>query len=184
MNGKGNNVKKIIKAADYAEQIIKSIPKGVLVTAKVGDKVNPMTIGWGAYGTQWGKEIFIAYVRGSRYTSELLDQNPEFTINIPLGEVNKEIIKVCGSESGRDVDKVEKLGLTLEDSDIISVPGMKELPLTLECKVVYRQMQEIDLIDKKFEKYYPKSEGSEERAAGADAHIAYYGEVVNAYIVE
>ena len=178
-------MRKEIKAADYAEQIIKSIPKGVLVTAKVGGKVNPMTIGWGTYGTQWGKEIFVVFVRISRYTRELLDQNPEFTINIPLGEVDKEIIKVCGRESGRDIDKVAKLGLTLEESKEIAVPGIKELPLTLECKVVYRQEQVIDWIDEKYrEKYYPKTDGSEEREAGADAHIAYYGEVVNAYIVE
>ena len=178
-------MRKEIKAADYAEQIIKSIPKGVLVTAKVGDKVNPMTIGWGTYGTQWGKEIFVVFVRISRYTRELLDQNPEFTINIPLGEVDKEIIKVCGTESGRDIDKVSKLGLTLEASKEISVPGIKELPLTLECKTIYRQEQVIDWIDKKYvEKYYPIAEGSEEREPGADAHIAYYGEVVNAYIVE
>lgn len=178
-------MRKEVKAADYAEQIIKSIPKGVLVTAKVADKVNPMTIGWGTYGTQWGKEIFVVYVRGSRYTRELLDQNPEFTINIPLGDVDKEIIMVCGRESGRDVNKVEKLGLTLEESKEISVPGIKELPLTLECKVVFRQEQEINLIDKRFvERYYPKNVESEEREAGADAHIAYYGEVVNAYILE
>ena len=178
-------MRKEVKAADYAQQIIKSIPKGVLVTAKVGDKVNPMTIGWGTYGTEWGREMFVVYVRVGRYTRELLDQNPEFTINIPLGEVDKEIVKVCGTESGRDVDKVAKLGLTLEESKEVTVPGIKELPLTLECKVVFRQKQEIELIDKKFvEKYYPQNIGSEASGANADAHIAYYGEVVNAYIVE
>ena len=174
-----------IKAADYAQQIIKAIPKGVLVPAKVEDKVNPMTIGWGTYGTEWGREMFVVYVRVGRYTRELLDQNPEFTINIPLGEVDKEIVKVCGTESGRDVDKVAKLGLTLEESKEVTVPGIKELPLTLECKVVFRQKQEIELIDKKFvEKYYPQNIGSEASGANADAHIAYYGEVVNAYIIE
>ena len=172
-------MRKEVKAADYAEQIIKSIPKGVLVTAKVGEKVNPMTIGWGTYGTQWGKEIFVVFVRGSRYTRELLDQNPEFTINIPLGAVNKEILMVCGRESGRDIEKVAKLGLTLEASKEISVPGIKELPLTLECKVVFRQKQQVELIDKKFvERFYPVEEN------GVDEHYAYYGEVVKAYIVE
>lgn len=174
-----------VKAADYAQQIIKAIPKGVLVTAKVEDKVNPMTIGWGTYGTEWGREMFVVYVRVGRYTRELLDQNPEFTINIPLGEVDKEIVKVCGTESGRNVDKVARLGLTLEESKEVTVPGIKELPLTLECKVVFRQKQEIELIDKKFvEKYYPQNIGSEASGANADAHIAYYGEVVNAYIIE
>ena len=179
-------MKRKINAADYAEQIIKAIPKGALVTAKVGDKVNPMTIGWGTYGTEWGRSIFVAYVRVGRYTRELLDANPEFTINIPLGEVDRDIIMVCGRESGRDIDKVEKLGLTLEESEVISVPGIKEMPLTLECKVVFRQKQEVELIDKKFEIYYPQSmgENGNPEEAFLEPHIAYYGEIVNAYIVE
>ena len=179
-------MRRTIKAADYAEQIIKSIPKGVLVTAKVGEKVNPMTIAWGTYGTEWSREMFVVYVRVGRYTRELLDANPEFTINIPLGEVDKEIIKVCGSESGRDIDKVAKLGLTLEESEVISVPGIKELPLTLECRVVCRQKQEVELIDKKFERFYPNSmgDGTDEVEAELEPHVAYYGEVVNAYIIE
>lgn len=37
---------KKVNAADYAETIIKAIPKGILVTTKA-DKVNSMVIGWG-----------------------------------------------------------------------------------------------------------------------------------------
>ena len=77
------------------------------------------------------------------------------------------------------MDKVAELGLTLEDGDEVSVPAIKELPLTLECKVVFRQKQQVELIDKKFvERFYPVKED------GVDEHYAYYGEVVKAYIVE
>lgn len=175
-------MKKYVNAKDYANEIIKAIPKGVLVTTKVGDKVNSMTIGWGTYGTEWSTEMFAVYVRLSRYTREMLDQNPEFTINVPMDTIEperlKEILKICGSKSGRDMDKIGELGLTLEEGEEISVPGLKELPLTLECKVVYRQKQNIELIDKKFERFYPVEEN------GVDEHYAYYGEVVKAYIVE
>lgn len=167
--------KREIKAADYAEQIIKAIPKGVLVTTKGNDMVNSMTIGWGSYGTEWNAEVFVVYVRESRYTRELLDQNPEFTINIPMGEIDPAILKVCGSKSGRDMNKIEELGLTLVEPEEISVPGLLELPLTLECKVVLRQRQNVEVLDKKFERFYPEE---------IDAHIAYYGEIVKAYIAE
>ena len=175
-------MKKYIDAKDYACEIEKAIKKGVLVTAKAGDKVNPMTIGWGTYGTEWNMDLFAVYVRVSRYTRELLDQNPEFTINIPMDAVEperlKEILRVCGSQSGRDMDKIKELGLTLEEGEEISVPGLKELPLTLECKVVFKQKQQVELIDKKFERFYPVEE------EGVDEHIAYYGEVVKAYIIQ
>lgn len=171
-------MKKYIKAADYAEQIIKSIPKGVLITTKAGEKVNSMTIGWGTYGTEWSTEMFVVYVRESRFTHDLLEQNSEFTINIPLGEYDKNILSICGTLSGRDMDKIAKAGLTLEEGDEVSVPALKEFPLTLECRVVFKQKQHVELIDEKFAKFYPLEDGK------ADEHIAYYGEVVKAYIVE
>lgn len=40
-----------INPADYAETIIKAIPKRVLLTTKA-DKVNTMVIGWGTFGTE------------------------------------------------------------------------------------------------------------------------------------
>ena len=68
--------KKQINPFEYAPQIMdKMTHGGILVTTKVGDKVNPMTIGWGTIGIQWGKPIFIAFVRESRYTKQLLEEN-------------------------------------------------------------------------------------------------------------
>jgi hypothetical protein len=62
-------------------------------------------------------------------------------------------------------------------------PKGEEGPLTLECRVVFRQKQELELIDKKFADFYPQDVGSEACGANKDAHIAYYGEIVNAYIL-
>ena len=86
----------------------------------------------------------------------------------------------CGSKSGRDVDKAKELGLTYEEPETISVPGIRELPLTLECKVIYKQTQDIHAItEEDQEKFYPQNaDGSQ------DIHVAYYGEIVNAYVIE
>lgn len=174
---------KKVNAADYAETIIKAIPKGVLVTTKA-DKVNSMIIGWGTFGVEWAKPMFVIYIREGRFTREQLDKNPEFTVNIPLDGYDKNILKICGTKSGRNIDKVEEAGLTLVESDDFSVPGVKELPLTLECRVVFRQKQELNLIAEKFGKFYPQDVPSEAVGANKDAHIAYYGEIVGAYIAE
>ena len=171
-------MKRKINVMDYAREIMEALPKGILITTKVDDKVNSMTIGWGTLGIEWGRPIFIAYVREHRYTYEMLEKNPEFTINVPLGEVDKKIVSVCGTKSGRDVDKIQELNLRLEESDVISVPGLKELPLTLECKVIYKQAQDLKKLDAIYkEKYYSDD-------ISGDYHIAYYGEIVNTYIVE
>ncbi len=173
-------MKQEINVWEYAPQILDAVGKGILITAKAEGKVNPMTIGWGTLGVQWKKPIFIAFVRQSRYTKALLDQNPEFTVNIPLGACDKSIIRVCGTESGRDVDKIQKLGLTLEAGKTVSVPGIKELPLTLECKVIYKQDQDLDALDPESRSHYYKSGTSDE----ADFHTAYYSEITAAYIIK
>ena len=174
-------MKKQIDAFDYAGHICKSMKKGILLTTKAGDTVNTMTIGWGKLGIEWNRPVFIAYVRETRYTKQLLEANGEFTVNVPLNGCDKNILSVCGTKSGRDMDKIKELGLTLEAGETISVPGIKELPLTLECKVIYKQDQDPDRVNEEnTQRYYPRNDQVPE----GDYHTAYYGQILAAYIIE
>jgi flavin reductase (DIM6/NTAB) family NADH-FMN oxidoreductase RutF len=168
--------KKKIDIRDYAGEIIKAMRPGILLTTKVGGKVNSMTIGWGTLGIIWERPVFVAYVRQQRYSREMLDECREFTINVPVGDYRRKILGICGSKSGRDTDKIEAAGLTPVEPEVISVPGIKELPLTLECRVLYRQEQESDQFsDEITRQFYTMETGD---------HICYYGEIVAAYIIE
>ena len=174
-------MKKYIDLWEYAGKILEQVGTAALVTAKADGEVNTMTIGWGTLGVEWGKPIFTVFVRQSRHTKKLLDKNGEFTINVPLkGADRKAILGFCGSKSGRDVDKIKEMDLHLEQPDVISVPGIKEFPITLECKVVYKQDQDLSAIaeDKRLRYYAPGT------ANDGDNHTAYYGEVLAAYIIE
>lgn len=173
-------MKKEVNVWDYAGHIMQNIPKGCLLTTKAEGKVNTMVIGWGHIGIEWSRPSFIVYVRKSRYTKQLLDKNGEFTVNVALGDPDKNIISVCGTKSGRDMDKIGSLDLTLEDGDVVSVPGIKEMPLTLECKVIYKQDQDKNAIDPECDaRYYAKGTANE-----GDYHTVYYGEIKKAYILE
>ena len=177
-------MKKEIRAFDYAEHICNSMPKGILLTTKAGDKVNTMTIGWGTIGIEWGRPVFVAYVRVGRHTRQMLDESGEFTINVPYGEVDSKILGVCGTKSGRDTDKIAELGLELVDSDVVAVPGIRQLPLTLECKVLCSSLQNIPMLpDEILSRYYPKGVDSSNPGRNEDFHVAYYGEIVNAYLI-
>ena len=101
-----------------------------------------MTVSWGALGIEWAKPIVTIYVRKHRFTHEQLEKNPEFTLNIPFGGFNRKILGIAGTKSGRNLDKIMEPGVALEDPETISVPGIRELPLTLECRVVYKQDQD------------------------------------------
>ena len=178
-------MKKFVNAFDYANTICQEMKRGILLTAAQDGKVNPMTIGWGTIGIQWGRPIFIAFVRVNRYTRQMLDATGEFTVNVPMGEFDSKILGYCGTKSGRDVDKVKELSLTLEEPDKISVPGIAQLPLTLECKVLYQQLQDISILPQDImDRYYPQNVPSTATGSNQDAHIAYYGEIVSSYIIE
>ena len=176
--------KRRIEYDEYANTIIKALPSGILLTTKAEGRINSMVIGWGTIGINWGKPVFAAYVRSGRYTCSLLDRNPEFTVNVPLEKADPGIISVCGTKSGRKTDKVKEAGLTTVDPEIISVPAIKEFPLTLECRVIYRQEQAIGLYEKDIAaRFYPQDVGSENTGANRDAHVTFFGEIVAAYIL-
>ena len=79
-------MKRKINLWEYAETILEHLQRGVLLTSKAGEQVNTMTISWGTLGIEWSKPIFTVFVRENRFTRQLLEQSPEFTINIPVGD--------------------------------------------------------------------------------------------------
>lgn len=178
-------MKKEIEVFDYASEILKEVKKGVLLTTKVDDKVNTMTISWGTLGIEWNKPIFTVFVRENRFTRHQLEENPEFTINIPYGDFEKKILGICGTKTGRTIDKIKELNLTLETPNNVSVPGIKELPLTLECRVIYKQKQDKhEVTEENMNVFYPQEIDGSFHGANKDFHVAYYGEIVSAYIIE
>ncbi|MBQ9613427.1 MAG: flavin reductase [Lachnospiraceae bacterium] len=167
-------MKQKINVNDYADLITAMLPKGVLLNTQ-GEKFNSMVIGWGHLGTLWGKSTFVVYVRQSRYTKKLIDEAKEFSVSVPLKEIDPKIFKICGTMSGRDIDKVREAGLTLVDGETIRTPAVKEYPLTLECKVLYQQDQDLGKIPEEIvNRMY----------ADGDFHTMYVGEIVDAYIIQ
>ena len=173
-------MKKPINPFDYAGTICEAMKKGILITTAAEGQVNTMTIGWGHIGIEWSRPVFIAYVRESRYTKTMLEKNGEFTINIPMDSLDPKVLGYCGTKSGRDCDKIADMGLTLEEPNVITVPGIRELPITLECKVIYKQKQDLSALpDDILARYYPADE-----TGFRDYHYAYYGQIVDAYIIK
>lgn len=179
-------IRKKVEFSDCLNEIVKALPHGILLTTKTESKINSMVIGWGTPGINWSKPVFAVYVREGRFTRRQLDSNPEFTINAPVGGFDKKIIGICGGKSGRDIDKIKEAGLTPVEPEIISVPAIREFPLTLECRVLYRQIQSIpEIRDEKLRAVlYPQDIDGAAVGANRDAHVTYFGEVLSSYIIE
>ena len=69
--------------------------------------------------------------------------------------------------------------VTLIEGEKISVPAIRELPMTLECRVIYRQPQEMSLLPEDAQsRFYSPKYGLDK-----DEHITYIGEIVSSYII-
>lgn len=67
-------------------------------------------------------------------------------------------------------------------SQVVSVPAIAEVTITLECRVVYRQLQDRSALPAGIlDRFYPQDVPGTNCDANRDMHIAYYGEVVAAY---
>jgi len=90
----------------------------MLVTAgSIGD-YNTMTASWGGFGFIWGKPVMMTVVRLSRYTLKFMEKYDYFTCSF-YSEKYREALNLCGTKSGRDVDKEKEAGLTP-----VAVPGL------------------------------------------------------------
>lgn len=177
-------MKEKINLNDCVEKINKSLTHGGVLLNTNGDKFNSMVIGWGAIGVCWSVPTFTVYVRQHRYTKAQLDQTGEFTISAPLDYPDPEITRVCGSKSGWNIDKVKEAHLTLEEPEMNHTPGIKEYPLTLECRVLYSQKQDLSSLPADIrEKMYPQDVDGSSPMANRDAHTMYIGEILNAYLI-
>ncbi len=178
-------MKEKIEITDYANQITKALKNGGILLNTKGDKFNTMVIGWGHLGTLWNRPTFHVYVRQGRYTKPQLDKTGEFTISVPLDTADPAINKICGWRSGYNINKVEEAGLELEEPEVIGTPGIRQYPLTIECRVLYVQDQDLSKISQDIrENMYPQDVDGTYPMANRDFHTMYVGEIVDAFIIK
>ena len=165
-----------MKYTEHFDLVMKAMTgSGVLIgTYDAEGNPNIMTAGWGSIGYSWGVPLWNILVRPSRFTYEALEHNGCFTINVP----DKSLafaMGLCGSKSGRDVNKFELCNLTAKKAGNVLAPIVEECPIVYECQVVHSN----DILPEKL---------IEEILNGSyfegDFHRQYFGKILAAYAVE
>lgn len=146
-----------------------------LVTAANGEKVNTMTVAWGALGVLWSKNMVTVYVHPDRYTHEFMEQADKFSVT--FFKDKREALNLLGTVSGRDRDKIAESGLTVEWQD--GAPTFQEAALTITCHMVYREALQR-------ENFVSEELSAQCWGGGKDTplHSMYIGEVIGVYVEE
>ncbi len=143
----------------------------MLISAGNYNSFNNMTASWGGLGNLWNKNVAFVFVRPPRYTYKFIEENDYFTICF-FEEKYREMLRLTGTKSGREINKMVDLGLTAIESKNKSV-YYNEAKIVFECKKIYFQdITPNNFIDSSIIKHYPKF----------DFHRMYVGEIVNALI--
>lgn len=98
-----------IEIKDLNDNFFEAIGKEwMLVTAGDKDNFNLMTASWGGIGWLWNKPVAFVFIRPERHTFQFSEQSERMTLSfLGMDKEAREIYKVCGSKSGRDINKVE-----------------------------------------------------------------------------
>lgn len=143
----------------------------MLITSGKTESFNTMTASWGGMGVLWNKNVCFIFVRPQRHTFSFLENNETFTLCF-FHEKYREVLKFCGSKSGRDVNKAEETGITPCVTDTGAV-YFRESRLVIECKKIY--WQDIDpknFLESSIARNYPDK----------DYHRLYIGEILDMMI--
>lgn len=167
---------KDVHAAHYAKEVQQKLARNGLFLVTGGNQPNVLTIGWGGLNFYWKKTMFVVPVRFSRFTHDLLEQMPEFTVCVPMASGLNDELAFCGTKSGRDVNKFEALGLTPQPSKTVRAPGIAQCGLIYECKVIYRQSLDPSGFTDLSVRHSAYAKG--------DFHTLFYGEVTACYLNE
>lgn len=125
-----------IQISELNDNFFETIGKEwMLVTAGTKNHFNTMTASWGGMGFLWNKPVAFVFVRPERYTYEFIESNEFLTLSF-LGKEHQKIHAVCGSKSGRDIDKVKETGLKPFPTELGNMV-FEQSRLTLECRKLY-----------------------------------------------
>lgn len=146
----------------------------MLVTAGDENSFNTMTASWGGIGWLWNKPVAFIFIRPERYTHDFIEKNDRLTLSFYSSDYRK-ALQICGSKSGRDIDKVKETGLTPVTTESGTMTFV-QARMTLDCRKLFKtEMSADNFIDKSvLERWYNDR-------PGGSLHTVYVVEIENVY---
>ena len=140
---------------NFNENTFSAIGKDwMLIGACDGEKYNAMTASWGTFGVLWNKNVAIVFIRPERYTYEFSDKCEYLSLSF-FDEQYKPALKLCGTKSGRDCDKIKEAGLTPKINN--GILSFDEAKYTFTVRKLYTDdIKKANFLDEKLLENYTK----------------------------
>ena len=166
--------KSVIDPKRIPDNVIKLVGSDwMLITAGTGEAWNTMTASWGGMGFLWNRNVAFCVIRPGRYTFGFMEQNEHFTLSF-FDESWRKALNLCGSETGREIDKAAATGLIP-----VSCPhggvSFEQARLVLECRKLYwHDLDPEHFLDPALMNHYPQR----------DFHRMYVAEILACHLEE
>lgn len=108
-------------------------PVTLVCTKKEDGKTNLATVSWWTYLSYNPSMIAFAMAKPS-YTGEMVRKNKELVLTIP-GKGLEDIVMSCGGTTGRNIDKVYKFAIDLENLENTSIQIPKHSKVAIVCSL-------------------------------------------------
>lgn len=112
---------------------IQPMPLVVISCCNKEGKNNALVVGY-CCNCSYNPPMVMVGIVPTRYSYPMIKETGEFVVNLP-GEGNKEAYDYLGKHSGRDEDKLAKLGLKIKKGLKVNAPIILDFPINIECRV-------------------------------------------------
>ena len=108
----------------------------MLVTARDPETgcINTMTASWGGCGILWNKPVAFVFIRPQRHTYTFTEMAEGLTLSF-FGEEYRAALRLCGTVSGRDCDKIAEAKLT--PVSVGERAAFAEARMVFSCRKLY-----------------------------------------------
>jgi flavin reductase (DIM6/NTAB) family NADH-FMN oxidoreductase RutF len=113
---------------------LQPMPK-VLVSCRGADgKNNALAVAY-CCNCSYDPPMLMVGIVPTRHSYKMIKETGCFVVNL-VGEDQKEMFDYLGSHSGRDEDKLAKLGVKIVEGEKVNAPLLADCPINIECTVI------------------------------------------------
>lgn len=105
----------------------------VLVTSRVRDETNVMTLGWHTI-LEFSPSLVGLMISSGNHSFRMIRETGECVVNLPTTKLTDTVVRI-GNTSGADIDKFSAFGLTPDHASVVRPPLIRDCHASFECRL-------------------------------------------------